>query len=363
MPESLPLSVRLPDALYNALDACTEKWDLLKVCFCIAAHSLSTALSLACRSRPRQLDTIGDAYMVRRPSFAAARGLATPLLFPFCGLPPRLSAPPTPWFPTPRSQVCGNIKEEGTSGTHCARMAQLALEIVAVARTVPVCPAMPELGTLSMRVGFHSGPVVASVIGRTTPKFTIFGDSVNTARCAGNALSVCPGFGLCSGVIGESGSRLSCFSIACSRMESHSAANRVTLDSTTRELLLQQAPILTPQLVSRGMVSVKGAALRSSALAPPGSQPCCGAGRPISAGRLAERERTQRRPQSVTRVRLGVSLLGRGALTSPASAGSGMRGLLRCPGCVVLYVIMEQGADKRRRSLPLRERRTRALLL
>ena len=120
--------------------------------------------------------------------------------------------------------ACGNLREGGQSADHCARVAQLAVDLVAAANATPVCPAKPHLGSINMRAGLHAGPLVATVLGSSQPKFTLFGDTVNTA----------------------------------SRMESNSAKNRVTLSGAAAGLLRLQAPHLAHRLVPRGPVAIKG---------------------------------------------------------------------------------------------------------
>lgn len=113
--------------------------------------------------------------------------------------------------------VSGLPVRNGTQ--HAMQIAKMSLALLNAVYTFKIRHRPGE--QLRLRIGLHSGPCVAGVIGMKMPRYCLFGDTVNTA----------------------------------SRMESNGEALKIHLSQTTKELL---DTFDCFDLVERGVLDVKG---------------------------------------------------------------------------------------------------------
>lgn len=106
---------------------------------------------------------------------------------------------------------------------HATVMAEFAICACQAASDTLIDEEDQSMGSVQIRVGFHSGPCVTSVIGTRTPRYSVIGDTVNVAA----------------------------------RMESLSLPGRILCSHTSGNLILE-GRATNAEVECRGLLDVKG---------------------------------------------------------------------------------------------------------
>ncbi|MFH4979757.1 hypothetical protein AB6A40_006466 [Gnathostoma spinigerum] len=114
--------------------------------------------------------------------------------------------------------VSGLPEENGLK--HLYQIGTISLEIMQFVKNFQIPHKKDK--KLKIRLGFHSGPVAAGVVGLNSPRYCLFGDTVNVA----------------------------------SRMESTGVPEMIQITDTTRDLMVKHYPEF--QISERGEIEIKG---------------------------------------------------------------------------------------------------------